>query len=200
MSIKSVFACVLIGIIGIPLMLGTIIGMITYPGKSEIQIGPAFIELDPEEVEYKISSDQAIQIIEKAGYAHENFSVKLVREEGLRENLCWLVEWVEKGQILILVDANEGRIVEIVDLSTYEFEPKVVTESNAVEIAEEKIKELTRIPAELGTPEVSVRENPLETIFGVEWLQETDTYGRECIYVELDPSGNLITFVDTWRG
>lgn len=169
-------------------------------------------EVDPDEVKPLISQSEALNIVEEMGYELiSEAKVKLV--EDLRVGTVY---WEIGGggtdsPYLFIIGANDGRIILIsppIKVSdNWEY---TVTSENAVEIAREIVRNITRIEVpeqvERTAPIVERREiyflgETYSDTYSVKWIQELNgipVVGSH-ITIHLLPSGGIAHFTNYWQ-
>jgi len=165
-------------------------------------------EVDPDEVKPLISQSEALNIVEEMGYELiSEAKVKLV--EDLRVGTVY---WEIGGggadsPYLFIIGANDGRIILIsppIKVSdNWEY---TVTSENAVDIAREIVRNITRIEVpqqiERTAAIVEKRERDfLGEIYSVTWNQELNgiPVAGSHLTINLLPSGELAHFTNYWQ-
>ena len=165
-------------------------------------------EADPDEVKPLISQSEALNIVEEMGYElASEAKVRLI--EDLRVGTVY---WEIGGggadsPYLFIIGANDGRIVHLSpSIKVSENWEYIVTSENAVDIAREAVRNITRIEVpeqiERTAPIVERREIYfLGETYSVKWIEELNgipVVGSH-ITIHLLPSGGIAHFTNYWQ-
>jgi len=169
-------------------------------------------EVDPDEVKPLISQSEAFNIAEEMGYELTSEARVRLIEDLRAGTVYWEIIGGEADNPYIFkIGANDGRIVHLSpSIKVSENWEYIVTSENAVDIAREAVRNITRIEVpeqiERTAPIVERREiyflgETYSETYSVKWIQELNgipVVGSH-ITIHLLPSGGIAHFTNYWQ-
>ena len=169
-------------------------------------------EVDPDEVKPLISQSEAFNIVEEMGYELTSEARVRLIEDLRAGTVYWEIGGGEgDNPYLFKIGANDGRIVHLSpSIKASESWEYIVTSENAVDIAREAVRNITRIEVpeqiERTAPIVERREiyflgETYSETYSVKWIQELNgipVVGSH-ITIHLLPSGGIAHFTNYWQ-